>query len=290
MKPFDFALFGLVILGWSTSWLPLKWQVGTVAPEVSLAWRFVLAGGLMFLLGWVTKRRLKLPLWGHLTAMAMGVFIFSTNFALFYYASQSMASGLLAVVFASASLVNLFYGAIVFRTRITVLGLLASVLRFGGILLLYWPEIAGSTAAIGALGLCLAGTFCFCTGNMISSAAQSRDLPVIGTTAWGMMYGAAFMLLVSLVRGHELIIELTWRYIGGGLWLAVFSSVIAFSAYLTLLGRIGTSRAAYATVIFPPFALLISTFVEGYQWTWFAAVGLSMVLAGIIIINLSRAR
>ena len=125
---------------------------------------------------------------------------------------------------------------------------------------------------------------------MISSAAQSRDLPVIGTTAWGMMYGAAFMLLVSLVRGHELIIELTWRYIGGGLWLAVFSSVIAFSAYLTLLGRIGTSRAAYATVIFPPFALLISTFVEGYQWTWFAAVGLSMVLAGIIIINLSRAR
>ena len=48
MKPFDFALYGLVVLGWSSSWLPLKWQVGSIAPEVSLVWRFALAGALMF--------------------------------------------------------------------------------------------------------------------------------------------------------------------------------------------------------------------------------------------------
>ena len=88
----------------------------------------------MFFIGWLTKRRLALPLWGHGVAMALGVFLFSTNFALFYYASQSLASGLLAVVFASASLVNLFYGAVLFRTPIRWLGLLAAVLGFGGIL------------------------------------------------------------------------------------------------------------------------------------------------------------
>ena len=77
---------------------------------------------------------------------------------------------------------------------------------------------------------------------------------------------------------------------GGGLWLAVFSSVVAFSAYLTLLGRIGASRAAYATAIFPPFALLISTVVEGYQWTGYALIGLPMVLLGIVLINLRAAR
>ncbi|MGB1157747.1 MAG: EamA family transporter, partial [Alphaproteobacteria bacterium] len=118
MKPFDFALYGFIVVGWSSSWLPLKWQVSTVAPEVSLIWRFLLAGCLMFLIGWLTRRRLALPLWGHGVAMALGVFLFSTNFALFYYASQWLASGLLAVVFASASLLNLFYGAAVFRTPI----------------------------------------------------------------------------------------------------------------------------------------------------------------------------
>ena len=290
MKPFDFALYGLVVLGWSSSWLPLKWQVGSIAPEVSLIWRFALAGALMFLLGWVTRRRLRLPLWGHGVAALMGVFLFSTNFALFYYASTSLASGLLAVVFASASLLNLFYSAAVFRTPIRALGLLAAVMGFGGIVLLFLPEITGSWTTVGAMGLCLLGTMSFCTGNMISTAAQRRDLPVIGTTAWGMLYGAGFMVVVSLLRGHEFGIELSWRYIGGGLWLAVFSSVVAFSSYLTLLGRIGASRAAYATAIFPPFALLISTAAEGYQWSGYAFMGLPMVLLGIIIINLRAAR
>ena len=286
MRPLDFALYGFVVIGWSSSWLPLKWQVGVIAPEVSLVWRFLLAGSLMVLLGLVTGRRLALPLWGHAYALGLGVFLFSTNFALFYYASQSLASGLLAVVFATASLLNLFYGAIVFRSPIRLLSLLASLMGFGGILLLYWPEIANSGAALGALGLCLCGTLSFCTGNMISAAAQRRDLPVIGSTAWGMFYGAGFMLLVSLFRGHALTLEFTWRYIGGGLWLAVFSSVLAFSAYLTLLGRVGAARAAYATVLFPPFALLISTLVEGYQWTGYSLLGLPLVLIGIIVINM----
>lgn len=275
-------------MGWSSSWLPLKWQVGEVAPEVSLIWRFSIAGALMFLLGFVTRRRLALPLWGHGVALGLGLFLFSTNFAMFYYASAFLASGLLAVVFASASLINLFYGALVLRSPITGLGLLASGLGFGGILLLFWPEISVSRAALGGMALCLCGTLSFCTGNMISSAAQRRDLPIIGSTAWGMIYGASFMLLVSLLRGHALKVELSWQYLGGGLWLATFSSVLAFSAYLTLLGRVGASRAAYATVLFPPFALLISTFVEGYRWTPLAALGLGLVLAGIILINQRR--
>ena len=105
-----------------------------------------------------------------------------------------------------------------------------------------------------------------------------------------MLYGAGFMLIVSLLRGHELEHRAELALYRRRLWLAVFSSVLAFSAYLTLLGRIGASRAAYATVIFPPFALLISTFVEGYAWTSFALIGLPLVLLGIITINLRRAR
>ncbi|MEC7140144.1 MAG: DMT family transporter, partial [Pseudomonadota bacterium] len=106
--------------------------------------------------------------------------------------------------------------------------------------------------------------------------------------AWAMLYGASLMLALSLIRGQELAIEVSWQYIGGGLWLAVFGSVLAFSAYLTLLGRIGASRAAYATVLFPPIALGISTLVEGYQWSWSALIGLPLVLVGIVLINQTR--
>ena len=73
-------------------------------------------------------------------------------------------------------------------------------------------------------------------------------------------------------------------YVISLLWLAVVSSVAAFWAYLTLLGRIGAARAGYATVMFPVFALAISTVFEGYRWTAPAVLGLALVLAGNLFV------
>ena len=84
MKPFDILLYVLVVIGWSTSWLPLKWQVGDIAPEVSLVWRFVIAGSLLMVITRLSGRRLALPLWGHGVALTIGLFLFSTNYFFFY--------------------------------------------------------------------------------------------------------------------------------------------------------------------------------------------------------------
>jgi drug/metabolite transporter (DMT)-like permease len=81
---------------------------------------------------------------------------------------------------------------------------------------------------------------------------------------------------------------MTPTYIVSLAWLVVISSVISFMCYLTLLGRIGPGRAGYATVVFPVFALLISTAFEGYQWSAFAFVGIGLVVTGNII--MARAR
>ena len=64
------------------------------------------------------------------------------------------------------------------------------------------------------------------------------------------------------------------------LYLVIFGSIIAFWAYLTLIGRIGAGRAGYANLIFPLVALLISTVLEGYTWTATAVTGLGLVLVG----------
>ena len=66
------------------------------------------------------------------------------------------------------------------------------------------------------------------------------------------------------------------------------SSVLAFASYLSLVGRIGPGRAAYATVIFPVFALLISALYEGYEWTWLALACLALVMAGNMIMIRAR--
>ena len=111
---------------------------------------------------------------------------------------------------------------------------------------------------------------------------------VVTANSWGMFYGVITLLLVSLVRGHEFGIEMTARYIGSLLWLAIFSSVLAFTAYLMLVGRIGSGKAGYVTVIFPVWALLISTFFEDYAWSLWAFVGLGLVIGGNIVMLRSR--
>ena len=92
----------------------------------------------------------------------------------------------------------------------------------------------------------------------------------------------------SLINGNEFIIEPTQKYIFGLFWLALVSSVMTFAAYLSLIGRIGASRAGYATVIFPVFALLISTIFESYSWNALAFIGLALVICGNIIMIRAR--
>ncbi len=65
-------------------------------------------------------------------------------------------------------------------------------------------------------------------------------------------------------------------------------TTVAFGCYLTLLGRIGPARAAYATVLFPIIALMLSTAFEGYRWTVEAFAGVALVLSGNLLVLLPR--
>jgi drug/metabolite transporter (DMT)-like permease len=60
--------------------------------------------------------------------------------------------------------------------------------------------------------------------------------------------------------------------------------VIGFTAYLTLVGRMGPARAAYCTVLFPVVALSVSAYAEGYQWTPSALLGLGLVMLGNLLV------
>jgi drug/metabolite transporter (DMT)-like permease len=129
----------------------------------------------------------------------------------------------------------------------------------------------------------------FCSGNMLATKNQKRGLPIYSATAWGMLYGAGVMIALAIARGESFAIEWTLPYLGGLVWLSVVSSVLAFACYLTLLSRIGPARAGYATVIFPIFALGISTVFENYHWAPAAIAGLVAVIAGNLIV-LTRPR
>jgi drug/metabolite transporter (DMT)-like permease len=238
---------------------------------------------------WVALRgeKLNYSLRTHLFFAGVGVFMFSSNFVLFYYGGLTIPSGLLAVVFSLASIGNLLMAALFLGQpiglRVAIGGLIGAI----GIGLLYLPEIMAadfSPAVLTGLALCVLGTLSFCAGNIVSGKLQQRGIALLPAIAWGMTYSVAFLFLVSLLRGHEFIIEPTASYLGSLVFLALISSVVAFAAYIALLRRIGPARAGYTTVIFPVVALSVSTVVEGYSWTLLAVIGVAFALAGNLVV------
>lgn len=287
------GLYAATVILWGVSWIALNMQLGVVAPEMSVFWRFLFATILMW--AWVMSRRAPMrfrPL-DHLRFMGVGLCLFSCNFICFYYGGLTVTSGLEAVVFSLASIFNLLIGAVVLRQRIEARVALGGLVGALGIALLFWPEITEAGAKAGALkglGLCTLGTLFFCSGNMISALVQRRGIPLMSANAWGMTYGTGLLLVINLIRGNTFTMEFTPAYLGGIAYLVIGASVMAFFSYLTLLRRLGPARAGYATVLFPLVALSVSTAFEGYVWTLPAMAGVVLALAGNILVLTRPAR
>lgn len=290
---FNLGLYALTVLIWGTTWIAMTYQVGVVAAELSVAYRFAIASAVVFVWSAAARQRLRFAARTHLLLAAMGVCMFSFNFYFFYLAAAYLTSGLLAVVFSMTVVLNIVNGRLLLGRRATRRTVVAAGLGVAGIAALFWPEVERfDLADSGTLGLLLslAGTLCFSLGNIASARAQMLGLPVISCNAWGMAYGALAMLLVALLSGAPAAFDTGMPYVVSLLYLALCGSVIAFGAYLTLLGRIGADRAAYATVLFPLVALAISTAVEGYVWTPAALAGVALVLTGNLLVLLQRRR
>ena len=156
-----------------------------------------------------------------------------------------------------------------------------------GTALIFWPELVAvdlGSAGLTALGWTLLGTFFASVGNILSARNQRDGIPVVQTNAWGMTYGALIMLAYALVSGASFSYDPAPAYSLSLIYLAVFGSIFAFGCYLTLVGRIGADKAAYAAVLFPVIALGLSTLFEDYQWTLRALFGFALVLIGNYIV------
>ena len=138
----------------------------------------------------------------------------------------------------------------------------------------------------------LAGTFAFCGPRLmyflrkfyaILPRSQQIGIPAFASAAWGMLYGTVYLGIFSLLMDYDFTIEYTIRYLGSLVYLTFVSTVLTFSCYLLLIGRIGANRAGYATVVFPVFALILSTGFENYQWSVSSIVGLGLVLIGNLV-------
>ena len=287
-----FFLYGATVIIWGTTWLAIKFQLGSVDPMVSVLYRFIAAALTLFLYCRLRGLRMRFHLKDHIFMALQGLVLFSVNYWLIYLAEVHLTSGLVAVIFSGIVFMNMINGALLLGSPIRSNVLLGGAIGVLGIVLVFWPQlISFSFSDKSALGLVLSvvSTFMASLGNIISARHQQNNLPVIQTNAYGMAYGALIIGVISFFSGKTFSFEMSLSYVGSLFYLSLFGTVIAFGCYLKLIGKIGADRAAYATMLFPIVALGISTFYEGYQWAPHNIIGMAVVLIGNWMVLSKRA-
>jgi drug/metabolite transporter (DMT)-like permease len=223
----------------------------------------------------------------HYWFAVMGLLMFCLNYIMAYRAQIHITSALAAIAFSSMLWMNIINSQLFFGTRVGARIYVGALLGIVGIVVLFGPQVGEFSMSDGVFfgsSLALIGALSASFGNMASQAAQKTKLPVVQSNAWSMLYGGLFTGVIALVQGQSFNFDPSPGYVISLLYLTVFGSIIAFGAYLTLIGRIGSHRAGYATVMFPVVALILSMIFEDMAVNASVLAGFSLVLAGNVLV------
>ncbi|WP_416906837.1 MAG: DMT family transporter [Polymorphobacter sp.] len=279
--------FAIVTLIWGSTWLVIKYQLGEVPPSWSVTWRFVVAALMLFGFCGLTGRSLRLSPAQHRFAALVGLTQFMLNFNFVYRAEAHMASGLVALIFALLVIPNSLFAWALLGQRVTVRFMAGSAMGIIGVVMMVWTDLArpgegGDEVALG-VALAVAGVLSASIANVMQASSMGRTLPLEGGLAWSMLYGALMNAGVALLLSGPPVILWEAGYLAGVVYLALAASAVAFILYFTVVRVVGPGKAAWSGVLIPLVALGLSTLFEGFVWSWLAAVGAALALAGLIV-------
>jgi drug/metabolite transporter (DMT)-like permease len=136
-------LYAITVLVWGSTWLAIKYQLGVVPPELSVAYRFLLASLLLFAYCFWRRLPLRFSARQHAFIALQGLLLFSVNYIVVYFAELYVSSGMVAVIFSTIIILNVFFGALFLRTPVRLPILLGALVGILGLAVIFWPELAG---------------------------------------------------------------------------------------------------------------------------------------------------
>ena len=283
----NLILFIASLFCWAPTWYIIKFQLGYVDPLVSVFYRFFSAAIIIFIYLIIKKKKLIFSFNYHVWFLFFGIGLYSLNYIFLYLSNTYLISAFPAIVFSTMVIMNILGEAFYFKKKATSKTLIGAIIGMMGILIIFNHEIFNFNFNKGThLGLFLAliGTFCASTGNMIHQRNLNKGFPLIETIAYSMLYGSLFTLLITQIKGTELLFEFTYSYIISLAYLSIVGSIFAFIFYLKLLENIGPARSSYIGVVMPVIALIISTIFEDLEWSLDLILGLPVLLIGAVLV------
>lgn len=279
-------LFIIASLIWGSTFWAITLQLGHVPPAVSVVYRFSLAAAILFLFCKARGDRLSLPWPLQRLLMLQGAASFALSYLCTYSSEQYLVSALVAILFALMVIWSPLGERLLYQTRFGWRIWAAAGLAILGVVLLFWPALAGQGSQANphflfGLGLAFIATLASTCGNLLVKKIREHSSNVPLTMGWAMAWGALWVALWVIVTGQNWVWPATTRYWVSLLYLAIFGTIIAFGCYFVLIHRVGARIGAYISVVTPVISVLLSIKLEQYQPGPIEWLGMVLCLAGV---------
>lgn len=283
LAPLVVACLAATWLVWSSTYLAIKFALVSLPPFFQMGTRFLVAGSL--LLAWTSWRGAPLPTarqWRN--ALVVGALMLGGGMGGTAFAEQTVSSGLvvafIGVVPILIAVFNLPFGIRPSRTEAA-----GMVVGLAGVLMLTrGAGFSASTVGLVAIGVaCLAWSF----GSVLSQRKLSLADGPVGFAS-EMLAGGVVLMVMSLIAGETPVWPPDPVAVAAWLYLVVFGSLIAFSAYMVLLARTSAALASSYTLVNPLLGMLLGIAFAGEVVTggeWLAAI---VLLAGVVLLFVGR--
>jgi drug/metabolite transporter (DMT)-like permease len=284
------AAFLAIYVVWGSTFLAIKVAVQTIPPLTAAGIRFLIAGTMVY--GWARLRGAPNPSRTQRINLALlGALMFVPGYAALFWAERTVPSGVAAVLIATLPLWTVLVEALVKGRRVTPGLIVALATGFIGVLFL----AQGSDSIGHAIPWlpCVAivfGEMAWAVGSVITARL---DIPGSSTVTSGaeMAVGGTLLLLFGGVIGewHRVTVP-TPAALTAMTYLILAGSIVAFNAYIWLLGRTSATRLSSFSYVNPIVALALGYAFAGEHLTSHALWASLLVLASVVLVQRATRR
>jgi drug/metabolite transporter (DMT)-like permease len=277
----------VVYLVWGSTYLGIKVADESLPPLIMLSGRFLIAAVLLG--AWCLARGELRDGWPDLAAWrdaaVVAACLMLGGLGLVALGEQSVPTGIAALLIATVPLWMALFERAFLGVRLTMPVLVGLVVGFSGVVLLVWPG-GGNHFNAGGLALILLSPLFWTTGTLYARSARLPRRPLVATTI-EMLCGGVILAVVGLARGEgsQLHLQtLSGRSVAAFAYLIVVGSLIAFTAYVWLLGVAPLSLVSTYAYVNPVVALALGGTLEGESITARTVVASAVIVAGVALI------
>ena len=275
------AVYALLCLIWGSTWLAIKVGLVGVPPFLGAGLRFLLSATIVGLVLAARRRRIVLTRDDKVCVLSLGVLVFWLDYGLVYWAEVHISSGLTAVLFSTMPLMTALLSTFWMRSETLSVRKVAGILvGVAGTAVLFWPH--EQLDAMQALGMLSALIGCLCAAiNLVMVKKHGRHSDPFVLNTFGMALGALCLLLISAALEPWTTVVWTRSNVLAILYLSLFGSVIAFSAFYYLIKRMDATVVSLNTLIIPIVALALGRAFLHETVTPAGILGIVTILVGV---------